>query len=89
MEYTKYFSFVIKENGQPNLNSSEFRRMMNVIHLEGKLSGLRQVKESLKNTSEFYKYDILISTVKDKLSKETGNNKPTDLFEAMARASFD
>ena len=89
MEYTKYFAFVIKEKGQPNLSSSEFRRMMNIVHLEGKISGLKQVKESLKGTEQFYKYDIFISKTLDQLKAETENTTPVELFESMVKNSID
>lgn len=52
MQYTKNFSFLIKENGQPQLTSEQFRHMMNIIYLEGVVCGLRKVKEANKSTDQ-------------------------------------
>jgi len=44
MKCTKYFAFITKENGVPNVSEYQFRRMMNIMHLEGELNALKCVK---------------------------------------------
>ncbi len=80
MQYTKYFSFITKENGQPQLAEDKFRLMMNIIFLEGVISGLKKTKEANKETDQYYKYDVVIFKEQRKLAELTGNIKPSDLL---------
>ena len=83
MKYTKYFSFIVKENGQPLLEEHQFRLMMNIIFLEGVISGLNKSKAANKGTDQYYKYDIILLNVERELSELTGNLKPSDLLYKM------
>lgn len=83
MQYTKYFSFIVKENGQPQMTSEAFRRLMNIVYLEGVISGLKKVKEVNKGTDAFYKYDVAIFREQTKLTEITGNVEPSELLERM------
>ena len=83
MQYTKHFSFLAKENGQPQLTSVQFRRVMNIIYLEGVIHGLNKVKESHKDTDQFYKYDMLIFKEEKQLVELTGNLNPDILLKEM------
>ena len=83
MQYTKHFAFIVKENGRPQLSSEQFRRMMNIVYLEGVVNGMRKVKESNKNTDQFYKYDMLIFKEEKRLTELTGNLKPYMLFKEL------
>ena len=87
MQYTKHFSFIVKENGQPQLSSEQFRRVMNIVFLEGVISGLRKVKESNKNTDQFYKYDMLIFREEKRLTELTGNIRSESLLKEMMSLS--
>jgi hypothetical protein len=40
MKYSKYFESVTRDKGQPNLNTEQFRRMMNIVSAEGVVHGL-------------------------------------------------
>ena len=57
--------------------------MMNIISLEGTISGLNRIKERYKNTEGYYKYDILIFKQDTVLTDLTGNLKPSDLIKEM------
>ena len=87
MQYTKYFSFKVKENGQPQLSSEQFRRMMNIIYLEGVIHGLKKSKEANKGTDQFYKYDVIIFKQEQKLTELTGNIKPNELLLIMLKTN--
>ena len=89
MQYTKQFSFIVKENGQPQLSSSQFRRMMNIIYLEGVVCGLKKVKEANKKTDQFYKYDMLVFREEKRLVELTGNLKPHNLIREIMTSSID
>jgi hypothetical protein len=58
MKYTKYFAILTKENGQPNLSTEQFRRMMNIVSIEGIIMGMSRIKEKYKDTQYYYKYDL-------------------------------
>jgi len=79
--YSRYFSSITKENGQPNLNSDQFRRMMNIVYTEGVIHGMSMIKK--KDKSEYFKYDMLIFNHRITLTDLTGNLKPGDLVKEM------
>ena len=87
MIYTKYFASITKENGQPNLSTEQFRRMMNIISVEGILSGFNRIKEKYKDTQYYYKYDTLIFKQDTVLTDLTGNLKPNELIKEMHHLS--
>ena len=78
-----------KENGQPNLNTEQFRRMMNIVSIEGIINGMNRIKEKYKDTQYYYKYDLDIFKHQKVLTNQTGNLKAEDLFREMMRFSVD
>jgi hypothetical protein len=87
MKYTKYFGAITKDQGQINLSSEQFRRMMNIVHVEGALRGMNKIKETHKNKQEYYKYDMLIFNEKDKLKILTSDLSPELLLTEMLHLS--
>jgi len=57
--------------------------MMNIIHVEGALSGMQKIKDILKVTQQYYKYDMLIFKQDKMLTELTGNIEPTLLYEMV------
>ena len=76
-----------KEQGRLNLSTMQFQRLMNIVHLEGVLSGLHKAKEANKNMQVYHKYDILIFNEELKLAELTGNLSSDLLLKEMARFS--
>ncbi|MEL4454811.1 hypothetical protein [Lutimonas vermicola] len=85
MNYANYFSVVTKDNGQPNLSADQFRRMMNIVFIEGVIQGIKRIKE--KETGQYFKYDVLIFKHDSVLTELTGNLKPNELLKEMYRLS--
>ena len=85
MKYTKYFGLMTKEQGRLNLSTMQFQRLMNIVHLEGKLFGLHKAKEANKDTQAYHKYDILILNENKKLIGLTGNLTPELLLKEMVQ----
>ena len=83
MIYSRYFSALTSENGQPNLNPDQFRRMMNIVFCEGILTGLKKIKEKYKDTPFYNTFDTIIFKQDTLLTKLTGNLKPKDLVREM------
>lgn len=88
MKYTKYFGLITKGQGLINLNANQFQRMMNIIHIKGVLLGFNKIKDTLKDSKEFYKYDILIFKQHQTLSNLTGNLNPDILLKEMINLSI-
>lgn len=85
MNYTKYLSLLTRENGVPQLSNYQFRRMMNIVHVEGELSSINMIKENFKNTPEFNRFDLILFKKQKSLTELTGNLKPEDLIQEMMR----
>ena len=85
MKYTKYFGLITKEQGRLNLSTEQFQRMMNIVYLEGVISGLNKAKETYKDTNQYYKYDTIIFKHEVQLTDLTGNLTPDLLIEEMMR----
>jgi len=85
MKYTKYFGLITKEQGRLNLSTEQFQRMMNIVHSEGVILGLNKVKETYKDTNQYYKYDTIILKHEVQLTDLTGNLAPDLLIEEMMR----
>ena len=87
MKYTKYFGLMTKEHGALNLPAEQFQRMMNIVHLEGVIFGFNKVKETNKNTKQYYKYDTIILKHEVKLTDLTVSLAPDLLMEEMMQFS--
>lgn len=85
MIYANYFSSITKDNGPPNLSTDQFRRMMNIIYLEGVINGIKRIKE--KEAGQSYKYDIVIYKHTSVLAQLTSNLKPNLLLREMYHLS--
>lgn len=59
------------------MSSEAFRTMMNIVYLEGVISGLNKSKEASKGTDLYYKYDVTIFKEQRRLTEITGNLEPT------------
>ena len=85
MRYTNYFSSLVKEQGPPHLNPDQYRRMMNIVFLEGMIAGMEKIK--IKEKSEVFKYDMLIFKQNQVLTQLTGNLNPSRLIREMYQVS--
>lgn len=85
MTYANYFSSVTKDNGQPNLSADQFRRMMNIVYIEGVINGIKRIKE--KEKGQYFKYDVLIFKHDSVLTQLTGNLRPNALLREMYHLS--
>ena len=85
MRYTNYFSSLVKEQGPPHLNPDQFKRMMNIVFLEGIIAGMEKIK--VKEKSQTFKYDMLIFKQNQVLTQLTGNLHPSQLTREMYQMS--
>lgn len=79
-EYTKYYSGVLRKEGLPNLNVEQYARLMNIESLEGRLQELLEVKETNQNREEYYKYDVRINRITNKIKELTLDDLPKELM---------
>ena len=82
MKYTKYFSGVTRNQGVPNLNVEQYAKLMNIVSLEGRLQELLDIKETL-NREEYYKYDVRINRITNKIKELTLDALPKELMQNM------
>jgi len=87
MKYSSYFSSITSENGQPNLNAEQFKRMMNITFIEGVLQGVSKIKEQYIDSQYYYKFDTIIFKHDLVLTKLTGNLEPKELLREMYKLS--
>lgn len=83
MKYTNYFGLISQHQGQLNLRPSQFRRMMNIVHLEGLICGLNKAKDTYKDTNLYFRYDAIICKHTELLAKLTGDKSPKGLLLEM------
>ena len=83
MKYTKYFSGVLRNQGVPNLNVEQYAKLMNIVSLEGRLQELLDIKETIQNREEYYKYDVRINRITNKIKEVTQDVLPKELMQNM------
>jgi hypothetical protein len=87
MKYTKYFSGVLRNQGVPNLNVEQYARLMNIVSLEGRMQELLDLKETITNREEYYKYDVRIKRLLAKIEALTASESPNALMQHMVLTS--
>ena len=87
MNFTRYFSAILKERGTPDVNVNEYQRMLNIIVLENKIDLLRnlQSRERHANRKHFLKVDIM--KYQNQLNQLTMENRPENLLKYMLNKS--
>ena len=83
MKYTKYFSGVLRNQGVPNLNVEQYARLMNIVSLEGRLQELLDIKDTIQNREDYYKYDVRINRITNKIKEVTLDVLPKELIQNM------
>ena len=81
MKYTKYFSGVLKNQGVPNLNATQFAKLMNIVSLESRMQELLDIKESNKNMQDYYKYELRIKRLFSRVQALTFDEDPKDVLK--------
>ncbi len=82
MEYTKYFSALVTASGTPNLQTDQFKQLMNIIHLEGQLAGVEKVIKQFKHIDGELRYSIVQRSIKDQITSITQGLTPKKLLES-------
>ena len=83
MKYSKYFGAITRDKGGLNLSTAQFQRQMNIVFVEGVISGLNKAKQTYKDTNQYFRYDTLIFKENMKLTDLTGNLLPELLIKEM------
>ena len=83
MIYTRHFAGILKESGTLHISCEQWRRVMNIVYIEGSIESLLHVRDPKLP----YRFDIVIFKYQRKLADLTGNLKPGDLVREMYRLS--
>ena len=81
MQYTQYFSGVIRNHGSLNFSSDQLKLIMNLIHLEGKLEGVKSIQSRFKDMDPPNRYDLMINSIDDQIKNLTMDLLPGDLMK--------
>lgn len=79
MKYTNYLSQMLSVQGAPNMNTEQFKTIMNVVHLEGQLKALMKQRKHAEKGSEPHRYDLDFFNIEKTLHGIT-NDAPSDIF---------
>lgn len=83
MKYTAYLSQLIKSQGAPHFDSQVFAKVMNIVHLEGKIAALNELKQKERMSDLKHKYDIDIFGNQEKLKELTSTVEPFLFFRNL------
>jgi len=85
MKYSDHFAPIFREHGPPNINTTQFLRLINIIAIENRIYRGRLIKELFKGTELYHKCDLLIFSDQKKLTSLTGNRDPEKILSEMYR----
>lgn len=81
MQYSNYLGELIRNQGVPNFSQTTFQTFMNVVHLEGRINGLKQAQTMTKDHPR--KYELEIFRCIKKLTLLTGNLPPDQFVRTV------
>ena len=83
INYTKHLSALVNDQGAPNVSQEDYKKLMNVVYLEGKLEGLKTATKMMTNTTEPRKFDLKLFDVQKQITLITGNLEPKEFIRLM------
>jgi len=83
MKYTSYIAERFKANGVPNLSNKGFGILMNIIHVEGAMAGLKKMQDKEPTEEAKLRYGIWLEDYKMKLESLTWKLEPKKLIEQI------
>ncbi|WP_178988706.1 MULTISPECIES: hypothetical protein [Winogradskyella] len=87
MQFTRYFSKVLRENGTPDINVNEYQRMLNIIVLENQIDIIKRVKLNNRHNDKIRYMEKELFDLQHKLNFLTRENKPEHLLKYMLNSS--
>ena len=87
MQFTRYFSKVLREHGTPDINVNEYQRMLNIIVLENQIDIIQRVKINNRHNDKIRYMERELFDLKNKLNVLTRENKPENLLKYMLNTS--
>ena len=73
----------MNESGPFQISGDQWRRVMNIVYLEGSIHSLQKVKDPKMP----FKYDVIVFRYQKQLTDLTGNLAPKDLIREMYKMS--
>lgn len=84
MNYTTYYSGLIKAQGMPHISVAQHQKIMNIVHLEGAITHLAKLNCDGQSQANKSKYVYQLSV---KLHNLTKNEPPATFFKALFQSS--
>lgn len=83
MKYTKYLSSMIASQGVPNANPEQLKTILNIVHIEGRLQQLEELRKQAQKSVEPHQFDLLIFTHDKRLYQITHAVDPSIYFKKL------
>lgn len=87
MQFTRYFSKVLTENGTPDINVNEYQRMLNIIVIENQIDIIKKVKINNRHNDKIRYMETELMNLNRKLKFLTRENRPENLLKYMLNIS--
>jgi len=87
MTFTRYFSYILKNHGTPDIKVDEYQRLLNIIVLENKIDLLEKMQSKVRHADRKYFLSADILLLQQQLDKMTMENRPENLLKYMLNES--
>lgn len=84
MKYTKFFAGYVNTQGSPNLQPDQFKQLMNLIHLEGKLACIDNIIEKFKQIDGPHKYEFMKTPILKQIDEVSKGLTPSELLQSWS-----
>lgn len=83
MKYTNYIAALVKSSGIPHMDENAFSKVMNLVHLEGRIEGMVRLKNESKPGTMTDEYQLHIYRYNKQISDLTFGLEPSDFLKKV------
>lgn len=80
MKYTKYLAALVQAQGAPQFTAEQFKTVMNLVHIEGRLAALEKLRKEAAKMNEPHRFDLDYFTEENRCLEITKGNDPKAFF---------
>jgi hypothetical protein len=84
MKYTKFFAGYVNTQGSHNLQPDQFKQLMNLIHLEGKLACIDNIIDKFKQIDGPHKYEFMKTPILKQIDEVSKGLSPAELLQSWS-----
>lgn len=83
MKYTKYLAAMVQAQGAPQFTAEQFKTVMNLVHIEGRLVALEKLRKEAAKTNEPHRFDLDYFTEEKRRHEITKDVDPKIYFGGL------